>query len=646
MTINGSSVNTGGTITYNGFAFSGPRVRWTIRSKPVLSEDGRTTLANQYTLSVRYLLTDDSSGLAAYSSNLATSITNGRNQLQKARTRLSKNGQRLIISGMGFDLDLNRGTTTTHTAVFDTRWGPNCELDITPVGDGVVWEINWTCVFTVPECVNASGTGDPAFGSGSYIDSPLAQGNLESLVFNVGYNINYAGLTNRIISGKLTAAIHRNSTTGDGTSEVNKIPHTADELWELIAPTIPPNFRRIEQNRQLSADKRELSFTVVDQELPSTNDLPDGVLDMHLDHTVSVGQEGIISRVNAPIICSFNGYIEVYKGYPLGTAFDKVVLIMQQRIDSAKDVFEANDDTVVNGTSPVYITAVSMTESMYGPRRLTFSFTYVILSKNNNSVYLDVIGRSALFEDVSVAGVSNANWQASLQNTAWDNRGLSQLAFDASQDRIVGPCEGAEGSVTDEYSVPVPSYLGGGSLVTGCPQEGYDYLAWDSKVIVNSDHRSRTHTPLQSSGSTTSLGYVVDDYGTNAVPNYRQSSDTNLETINSYESASTLVTFCLKGQGHRLGKPVEIPKVNLDKFHGDVAVSGVLAPSGKDRVTNRRFGKLGTCPIYHSTWYICYTYTARTTTDLQTILAKIEQYITLTTSDTEGQKVGGSVQGL
>jgi len=644
-----SNTNLGGTIVYNGWSFKSPRFRSSLSMSPEPSADGRTTLCNVYRLEVRGFITDDANSANGF--NPATQTTLGsqyvtRGNLQTMRGRLSKSGGRLQIIGLGFDIDINSGD---NGGLFDTRWGPKClKCDFRNVGNGLIWEIHWVCKFALAECAvltSAEGHPDHTAYSGilsdvSYLGFPFLQGDVEGLVFEVAYTINESGLTQRVIRGEVSIAINRASATGDG--DFNKVVAVADQVRENIDPQIPLHFRRIRQDWVTSSDRRTLKFTIIDEELASENAFPPGVIDMQLDH--SVHAEAEMLPATAKIFCNFDGSIEVAKGYSYALAFNKVLLIMQQRLDAARIVFQiAIGDNTKN---PVFVTGIQLREAMYGKRIISFSVSYLILAEGGAGMFGDFIGRSGIFLPVNVAGVDDETWRASLSGpgNVFDQRGISGLAFDPSQDAIVGPCEGAGGTATGSAQYPLAVSQSGGSLVTDCPSLSVDNLYYSNEISVETKSGRVQHSPMAAQGSVASaIGSIQTADGAAISPSYRSPGSIASAVSSTRVSSSSMITFVMIGRAIRLGKPPEIPKVNISRFH-ELSTAGRLS-EGDSVVSSKRGGKIGSCPVYTASWRIPYTLLgAVTNADVQDIIDDMNNALIQTESDPTGSKVGGATE--
>lgn len=660
----GSTLNPLGSITYNGFEFKGPRFSWSAAMRPEWSKDGRTTLGSVTTLTVRYMLSDGYNIDDLYHSNNVdvtanhnTNILNGRRSIQWLRTMLLKSGCRLTIEGMGFDIDLNPGqgsasVTGSFDQLIDIRWGPkpiNCE--ITPIGDGIFWQIDWVVEYCLPECTATSGNGHTGYtaqdgGVSSYVGYPYlinmavpfdANYAFESVVYNVGWTIDRAGLTTRVIEGELSVITHRKSAaTLNGAR--NEIPWTADEAREIIAPVVPDEFQRIDQNWELSEDKRSLSFRIIDQELASENAMPPGVVDMQLSHSVST--QGLGLPGNTSIICSFNGYVEIVKGFSKGFVFDRCLLIIQQRIDQAKIAYN-EVDAAGNVTKNVYLTSISVTEEMYGTRRISFTVGYMIMQPNASIKFQNLISNTALFEEVDLDSVTYPQWQKSLKNSAWHQRGMSRMEFQANEDKIVGPCEGQGGSNRTTLTLPLYVTNGGGSLTSECPPDDLSYLGWSSSIKIIGRQGVIINEPLRLPGQSTTTYKPKSDDDATVLPVARSAGTEKRKA--QLIQANTTILVELQGKGARLGKYPEIPRISADKFATDAFTqANDITPVGYDEIENSRRGRLGPCAIYVTKWKLRYHVLVTSEAELKDLLGALENATILTSEDPTGKKEGGT----
>lgn len=646
-----SNSNLGAYIEYNGVRFNSPRFRSRIELSPEYSADGRTTLCNRYRVTVRAVVTDDESGYRAFINSAGTnSILNrsldqlaARDFVQKIRSRLTKNAAKLIIYGLGFDIRLNTGQADS---MFDVRWGPKTtHLEFNNIGNGVVWQMDWVFEFSLPECINDTGSGHyghtKSSSEASYISFPFeGHGAIEGLIYEVAYTIDNAGLTQRVITGEASAAINRASTIG---GDSNKLFATADELRERIEPDVPRNFRRTQSNWNLSSDKRMLRFVITDTEMPSENNYPPGIVDLQLEHSVTADPE--ILPVAPRIFCTIVGHFEVAKGYAVGDAFDRVLLIAQTRMDKAR-TFLLNQIGGVTG-NPIFIVGFSITESLYGPRRVNFALNYMIMNLTGVAAFGGLVPRTGLFtgatNDAGQQIYSWDAWAASMAaNGAWGQRGVAKLAFRPEEDSIVGPCDGSNGTLTGDIDSPTPISEGGGSLVTDCPPEGKDYFAWDVEINTKTNNNEIVHTPMAAASTTSTINEIKSS------DSYPISGNIRLHNSHphrgSYTAAGSVITFVIEFLAIRFSRPPEIPTINVNKFH-ELYNDGRLV-AGPSETKNTQLGKLGNCSLAAASGYMEYTLTSvSTSVDIAAVIDIMRQSLTASTADPSGDKLGGLDDG-
>ena len=670
--INGSVNNLTGSIKYNGWEFKGPRFIWHIKMNPVDTGDGRATAFNQYTLTLRAIVTDDYNGteshLGVYAGGqtaLQNSTRNARSNIQLIRALLSKNGQALIIKGLGFDIRLNDGN---YGSVYDVRFGPRTKsLSLQPIGGGVVWQVDWVLEFVLPECY-AYQNGNLAYTDGlggstdvSYIQFPYSglstPGNpqIESLVSEVHYEIDRYGLTTRIIDGYIVMPANRASATGMGTQ--NQLVGTCDDLRNKITPMVPTNFQRIGYDWHLSADRTKLTFRIADKELGTDNSFPKGVIDMHLEHTVNMGGTNMALAGASPAVINnkFFGYIDVAKKVSMGIAFDTVILMMQQRINAQISNGGNNDQAV-------YITNVTLSEIIIGPfRRLSFNMTYYtrLLSGTDPIATSGLIQRAALFTPVD-QGISNwNNWAASLgdtfdvssavtdQGNAWSKRGFAGLAFTPAEDPIVAPCYGNPYSLPADYQAGTYISSGMGSLVTKCPGKGNDYYLTRSAITIMCDNKTIVSCPMTTAAIGVSDSAAITDTGDPTVNRAINYKAPKIGIRSSAGIAGSIITVIMNGYAERFGVNPEIPSINTTKFREQIS-NGTLVPIGKTQIGDAVGKRLGPCLLFCRSWKMKYKFIGiSSATTISAVIDAFAKSVMATDSDdsTKLTKTGGTNTG-
>ena len=644
--------NGGGYISYNGWTFYAPMFRSSLDLVPQPSADERTTIFNRFRLSVRAFVSDAGDSLSSHANTQSnrTGLTSDqfvtRQNLQKIQTLLSKNGGHLIIRGMGMDIELNSGDPSK---AYDVRFGPwTRQLRFENVGNGVIWQVYWICEFSIPQCVvESSAGGSSSFSAGtnnvddvSFVGWPLlGQGILDGLAFNTAYTIDRHGLTTRVISGELSIALNRASATG---GDWDMVLATADESRELIAPDVPEGFTRISSTWETSPDRTRLRFVITDQELATQIFFPPGVVDMSLEQTSHASNPML--PVMSMIVCNFNGFIETAKGFSLSDAFQRTLLIMQERIDAARAAFQVNNPNP-NATNNIFITEVTITETIIGQPRVSFSVTYTILTSSGGALFGDVVGKSGLFLDSNQT--SWDEWADSMANqeTVWHQRGLAGLTFIPEDDRIVGVCESIGGTATGQPRLPLLVNQSGGSLTTDCPDTDMNYLLWYPKFETNTNNPRVLSIPmgLTPSTYTPTLDAVYSDDGSVVSPNYRP-GDAGYGAKGSYLTGSSHVYLTVKISALRLGMECETPSLSLDKLPTEFQNGRVFV--GDTKISRGRLGKLGQCVIYSMIAILSYEITVDpNSNDIEEVIGSIKDELSRTPDDPDGKKSGGTDNG-
>lgn len=670
-----SNSNLGAYISYNGFTFVSPRFRSRIELVPEPSMDGRTTLCNTYRLTVRAWLTDDPEQYRAMINTSAARGSigamksdqfNARSVLQWARSRLAISGGTLIIRGGGFDITVNGGSPNSQ---FDVRWGPKTiSLQMDPVANGMVWQVEWVCEFSIPECPLLTPGGhtdqtakDANTADVSYIQFPFgAQGVAEGFVYDIAYRIDRHGLTQRVVNGSLSIALARAWATGQG--GVNQVLNTADEFRENIIIDVPYGFRRATQDWRLSSDRRFLNFVIVDEELPSENSFPPGIVDMTLEQSVSIGGGKLVPLIAPIVSVSFAGQIEVAKSYPHAQTLDRVLLVIQTRLDYIRKFYQFDLGQAGN---PIYITSLNITEAIYGPRRISFVFDFLLINTGATGILGNIVRKTALFQKISTPGANGPNftnntplydwdtWSESMGRlgpgdmvpvSVWGARGVAGLNYRAQDDQIVGPCDfNGSRAQMDLFFIPTSVVNGGGSLITECPPEDSDYLSWNSYINIGTKNYPIVHSPMEKEVSSTT-GPIVDEVysqSDTAPVSMGYRTPANYPNLGSNATGGSQVKIRLYFMAARIGRQPEIPQINLNKFHLNVQDQTLI--QGDSVVRNHRLGKIGDCPLYAAVGYVEYHMVGqKEVADVQQLVQNMNEALVLTPSDPSGNKVGGT----
>ena len=315
---------------------------------------------------------------------------------------------------------------------------------------------------------------------------------------------------------------------------------------------------------------------------------------------------------------------------------------MQERLDIARAAFVlANPDP--NAVNNIFIKDVTLTETVVGQPRLTFSLSYVILGSATQTLLGDIVGRSGLL--TQTYATSWAEWADSLANThpVWRHRGFADLKLNADTDYIVGPCDAGIAPADDTTKIPLSVLQDGGSLTTQCPDNAASYLMWYPTYEVSVENGQVLSNPMAdapSPGIDPELVALLAAEGANLAPNYREGAD-GLGTNTAYAFAASVVHIIITVMALRLGKDCEIPAINTDKFYSEYT-NGRLSV-GDTQVKMSRLGKIGQCTIHQMEAVIpCTVRTNPNKVEVEEILGSLQDALTKTDDDPDGEKVGGT----
>jgi len=239
-----------GTISYNGFEFSGSGSTpptYTIEAEPIYDEAERSITHVRYLLDITTIV---------YGQSESESAT----QIEQLRQQLSRPGRKLTIADIGF------GDTTVESGSShpDIAWGAKPRvLRLEPIGGMLAWQLHWQCEFQISETSSSGSTS----------------GNWLAFNFSHQYDIDAEGFTSRRVTGYVTLPQSR---LADGKPNlVRDIDRVRDRLLVLV----PDGFRRVQSKWTESADKSRLDFTIVDEQLRDTP-YPSGIVDAKVKYEI------------------------------------------------------------------------------------------------------------------------------------------------------------------------------------------------------------------------------------------------------------------------------------------------------------------------------------------------------------------------
>jgi hypothetical protein len=580
-------INGHGTISYNGFTFKGAGKTTEMNFAPKFDESGRVVVETVVMLSVRGYVTDDEyfhSSSGPTDSRMAT-----------IQRQLMQSGGPLVVEGLGYgDVELNTSRTNT-----DLNWGPrvlNCK--VRPVGTNRVMQVDLTLQYSLARCGNDFVTG--------------MIGDVKALNWSVAYAIDDAGLTTRTVSGYIEIVSRSRSASAGGAPY-----RVADEFRDKIQVPIPYGFTRMSQNWNSRADKGRMEFSIVDRELPSETGSPPGVSRMELQHRAVAKWPNFGKQ-----IMMLNGRLQVIKGFPMGQAWERVVLLLRQRIAHWLRF---------GSVKPI---SIDIAEEIYS-RIIVFSMAFQVMPREevgSNSHFGDFVSRSGLLTAFRNAG--HREHAASMAGTAWHNRGLAKLALDPSCDKLIDVCSTDDTlRLKDGLSRGTLTERLGPSLVIGCPTREFSYIHWENSFVMHSAsgaivHRKMKTKPQQVfSPGQNEGGFVQYDW---EHPRLKGRNDLIVQKDGNFT-----IRFWMIGNAVRHGYPVEVPKVlkvwdrEAEMIPDDAATADQIVGYG------------GGCPYYAKAWRIGYIVAFDTLAGMQQALRTgLADAVIATEDDPKGLKMG------
>lgn len=231
-------------VSYNGIRFNASANTEAFSARPVPDASGRTIKHVDYSITISFWL--DASADA------------GR-AVDRTITALLQIAAPFVYEGRGV------GRVTVNAGgKYDVKYGPiPQECRIVSRGPNQKVKLIWTVSWSSVACSDAVTAGSYPY----------------EFVWSARYDIDGAGLTTRTISGFVSVPATRIA------PKVRRLPITADEMRERIAPALPTGFRRESQSFDLDYAKTKLTFSFTDRELPG-NYFPPGVIDGSLSYTL------------------------------------------------------------------------------------------------------------------------------------------------------------------------------------------------------------------------------------------------------------------------------------------------------------------------------------------------------------------------
>lgn len=386
--------NQSNVLSYNGISFGAftETVGFTVR--PEYDTAGRSVKWHNYSLTFR-----------SYSTGAASASA-----MRNLRSALNKPGGVFIYRGRGTgDIVVNTG------GVRDVKNGPlPREISYKMLGGDAV-ELVWGLDFAIPDCPDARYIGAPA-----------------EFTYTVDISLDPKGYTTRTISGRL--AIPQNQATpGSRTIQDN-----ADAYWERCVPALQPEFRRTFGPRNLSADRSEITWSVVDEELQGPAP-PPGVFD-HDGSTTFNSDNGLGSNWNGSI--SYTA--ELTKDGSIDSAIRGMEDFILWRLFKMGQMKHIGENGQKKPAQVVPLSWVIREPSAFKDKTIEVTMSFLVAAE-----WSDVLRKSGMWTLTPGAGNWGA-WAQSLSNSAFNPRGFAKLRFNNADDRLVDLCGGQIATVQSQ----------------------------------------------------------------------------------------------------------------------------------------------------------------------------------------------------
>lgn len=385
-----------GQVMYHGFDF-GQLMKVMLDCKVEYDEADRTQRFNVYTLKVHSTVYAS----AATEPEEAAAMLN-------ARQLLTEPGYNLDVTGQGFgDIKIRNDGTPNVAAVdggSDLRWGPKPRLVHFEQHGSVCWELIWECEFALSECPSVSSS------------------TLRNLMTNLNYQASYATDTSGLTTRAITGYIEVPQWYSENRNQL------ADAFREKLTVITPLGFQRITNQWTNSPDRTRVTFTIIDQEVPSPNAFPAGIVFASMP--VSISNQNAIDFNNWTM--SIGGFFQTAPGYPADHAFKKWYAAVKTILENTQKRLNGSNQFVLPQT-------FQLTIDKY--RRTTQCVVVVYMACEIQNI----LSATGIWEPVP--GANWAQWRASLASL-WGPRGRADIKQVLNQDVIVDLCDNPSRGVT------------------------------------------------------------------------------------------------------------------------------------------------------------------------------------------------------
>jgi hypothetical protein len=505
--------------------------------------------------------------------------------MQYIRSKLQEAGKPLKIVGVG-NYFLNGIETIETNSYADLDNGPKPgPLYMNPLGS-LCWEVNWSVTFFVSECnANPLVTGSPSDPKFPIIEK----------VISVSWSNDFEGITTRIIEGFITIPSYR---MRDNLSK--KVLARAEQTRGQIIALVPPLFKRVQNTWAESPDKRRLTFSIVDKQLPG-DQYPNDVTLASGSFTFSSGGKDIAPAMASGLF-TIEATFKVKPGAPRNLAavlFFQLALSKQIEIQTLLNQYHAQDP---NNVPPGVIIPAEfvMSNRKFDDARVS-SFR---MSWNVTQRFWELIKATDVFAPVHQYIPNTYTQWANSMNNVWNNRGILGIQGNVSDQelQIVDVCDQPANQTIGASTVgtPISGSLNLPSLT--CPEIPPDggWIFVHMTVDIYKDHQLVQH--LRAVDFVPYNNYEVENPTMEGEPIKLGGPTYNLTNdqkhIEEYAGAPVNVVV-LKYRAARYKYTPAMPEIKT--IDGMIAIETAASISAPVR-TGDTFG----CPIYGLSGYRIY----------------------------------------
>jgi hypothetical protein len=589
-------------FAYNNFVFP-VYIKTKLIQKPLLAGDGRMTKYSELTIAASGWITqNDADNFTEDDADTGDTLDDFMEDMRKS---LSVNGKALqyVNRGYGANLNVNGQTLNLGGQVIP----PIRDVAMGPQPGKLVW---WPLGGAPDGCHGAGFEWEVTTWIAECDTFNLAQNVFVELWFTVTFDTDEAGLVTITYSGngQIPLSLQPNNT----------LQYNIDSMIAGVIRPVPAGFLR-KINRQLSPDRANCRFTVVDRQIEAP--YPHNVVNIEMREKIRQSEQ-----MSPRWICSISGTVRMDPGVPKFLAWARFFNIASQRMTAARsqNVPGALKAGVIPGT-------VEMEEDLF-KNESRFVVNFVLIGVPFESI----VRSSGLWRPLSVGSNppvrdswTAVSWTSSLSGSAQATTGLLGATFDNANEVIIDPCGGAigtravaqppietrtpDGVITTEYTLdpqvdlaPLEpngllqdaGYLSDNAQAMFPPASSW--VAWECTVQRVTDHKQIRHKPL--AGTVAEVTPTIDPLGTIV----QVSTDTTLPTAGWSSTVNDVfqqvgapsMIVRMRGFGVRMVYRVSPPKL--------VTYGGQPAVLLWESVSEREQGVSHDIIMYRTNWDLIY----------------------------------------